>query len=169
MTAGRPRIGIGQWLTHTVFPVAAGAAIYLLWRSPGLLVFRWAAALGMASALSAARAWARSCLLPGWALFSVPDALWVYAFTAALGLVWVGSQRRVRWAWLALPGALGIGGELGQAFGLVPGTFDVVDVLLSAAAAAAAFLLTSAGRTHEHTETYCQLRDARGLRLSRSR
>lgn len=138
-----------RYLLHGVLPVVAGAAIYVLFRSPRLRVFDWLQAAGLGGAVPAARAWARPAVdvLPEWLLFSAPDGLWIYGLTACLALVWRGEPGRARRLWLCLPILLGGGGELGQLAGLVPGVFDPADLLLSLAAWGAAILLNLPGAT----------------------
>src|SRR4051794_32919063 len=66
---------------HVAAPVLIGAAIYLSWRTPTLLVFQWVDAVGLHAGLTAIRthlAFTRP-YMPDLLLFSVPDALWVYA------------------------------------------------------------------------------------------
>jgi|GEM_PF-3709167 len=102
--------------------------------------------------------------LPAWVRFSLPDALWQYAFAATMHGIWRGahpsasirnfsgsvdagdpsngdvdSSRVAFWAFAPL--VFGVGVELGQAAGVLAGTFDGVDLALSVAAAALAFLV----------------------------
>lgn len=132
-------------LVHVVLPVIAGAAIYVLWRAPSLLVFRWLDLVGADQFAHLARGAASPArpLLPSWVLFTLPDALWVYALTACLSRIWRGSRGASRVAWLSVGPVLGVGSELGQLAGVVPGTFDVVDLCAAAAAAALALLLNA--------------------------
>ena len=128
---------------HVALPVALGAAVYLLWRAPHLRVFRWAEAVRADAAVERLRAWAAGARphLPEAFLFSLPDALWVYALTAALALVWRRERGPAAAAWLAVGPLLGVGSELGQRAGMVPGTFDPLDAALCALAAGLAWLL----------------------------
>jgi hypothetical protein len=138
-----------RYLLHVVVPVLVGAAIYVLFRSPRLRVFDWLQAMGMDGAVPASRAWARPAAehLPEWLLYSAPDGLWVYGLTACLALVWRGEPGRARRRWLCVGIALGLGGELGQLAGLVPGIFDAADVLLCVVAWGAALVLNQPGAT----------------------
>jgi len=140
-------------ILHVIAPLVAGAAIYLLLRAPTLLVFGWVDAAGGEAALRAARghtlAYARA--LGDTALFSAPDALWVYALTAAMLLVWRGQPGRARHAWIVSGVLLGAGSELGQLAGVVPGTFDGRDLLVSVGAFALALLLTPTRPTIKRT------------------
>ncbi len=127
------------WL-HVVLPVAMGAAIYVAWRSPSLNLFRWLEFLGLSAAafeLRAILAGVRE-FLPRTILFSGPDALWVYALTSAMLLIWRGPTRAhsVRaWLWISAGFTISFVTELGQALGRFPGTFDSADLACSFAAA----------------------------------
>lgn len=139
-----------RYLLHGVLPVLAAAAIYVLFRSPRLRAFSWLDAWGLGDLVAVARVWARPAAehLPQWLLFSAPDALWVYALTACLAIVWRGERTARRW-WLCAGIALAAGGELGQWIGLVPGVFDPADLLLSLAAWGAAIVLNPSGASDE--------------------
>jgi hypothetical protein len=129
----RQRIGV-----HVVLPVAVGAAIYVVWRTPSLLVFRWLELLGLSSAAFELRALLGGvrAFLPRIVLFSGPDALWVYALTSAMLLIWRGPTRSVRaWLWISAGFTISFVTELGQALGGFPGTFDSADLVCSFAAA----------------------------------
>lgn len=122
-------------LRHAALPVAAGAAVYLLWRSPRLPVFRLMEALGMDAAVAAMRVRAAGARthLPDAVLFALPDGLWVYALTAALALVWRGRRGWAGAACVSLGLVLGLGSEAAQALGALPGTFDWMDAALALA------------------------------------
>ena len=109
-----------------------GTAIYTIWRSQNLIVFHWYAIAGLIPVVAAARhaLYAYRSVIPQPLLYSLPDALWVYSFTAALVLIWrresVSLQKGL---WLLLPSMLALGAEFGQALHLMPGTFDWSDVI----------------------------------------
>ena len=139
-----------------VMPLFLGTSIYTLWRSKTLLVFTWYNWAGLESHVMAIRRGAAPFrhLLPGWFLYSLPDALWVFSFTALIEYIWtshpLGLGRRL---WILLPVCLSVGGEFGQLFHLIPGTFDWADVF----AYLAAYLAASASvstvlkvRTRQH-------------------
>jgi hypothetical protein len=130
---------------HVFLPVATGALIYVSWRSPTLLIFRWVRFCGMSGMLAK---W-RYAVLSGrpafgdWVIFSLPDALWVYAVTACMSLIWRARRSWARRVWIAAGTVLGCGGEVLQQLGVVPGTYDPVDLLLSVAAALTSYLLVT--------------------------
>jgi hypothetical protein len=115
---------------EVLVPIVVGGAIYLLARPSGLRMFAWARTAGAANALDAARSVTAPLAhaLPEWVRYSLPDALWSFAFTTLMGLAWKHRATRASAAWLACAPAIAIGSEIGQAFALVPGTFDIVDL-----------------------------------------
>lgn len=114
---------------HVLLPISFGAAIYLLYRSTSLWVFHWIAAAGLYDGLINIREAVSIAHLPFWVLYSLPDGLWVYAATAWMVEIWRGSRSWATLPWIAVGVALGVGGEIGQAIGLVPGTYDHLDIL----------------------------------------
>ena len=118
------------WLLHAVAPVLAGGLLYGLFRTERLLGWRWAEQAGLDGALRSVRDLGAGWSVPEWVAFSLPDALWCYAFAWTVCRATATLPVRERVAWLALPVLLGPGAELGQLVGVVPGTFDVLDLVL---------------------------------------
>jgi hypothetical protein len=127
---------------HVLTPLLVGGGIYIAWRSTSLLMFRWFEVLGFGPVVTAVRAAACDpSRVPDFVRFTVPDGAWVYAFTACLAIIWTRPA-----PWVALPVALGVGGELGQAAGIVPGVFDARDMaVMTAGAALAAYFNLNTG------------------------
>lgn len=118
-------------LSNVIFPVFIGAGIYSLWRSKALLVFAWYRWAGLYGPMLTLRAYFAGVkhLIPGPILYSLPDGLWVYSFTALMGYIWYQKpQRYARLFWTLLPGSMAVGAEIGQGLRLVPGTFDWADM-----------------------------------------
>jgi hypothetical protein len=116
---------------HVILPVFIGAGIYSLWRSKALLVFAWYRCVGLYAPMLTLRAHfaAAKHLIPGIILYSLPDGLWVYSFTALMGYLWYQKpQRYARLFWTLLPVSTAVGAEIGQGLRLVPGTFDWADM-----------------------------------------
>lgn len=134
-TSARPMVPLTRFIIHVVLPTVIGSFIYIGWRSTDLLAFRWLELLGLSSIV-----FRPELSLPDWVLFSLPDGCWAYATTSWMLLIW---KRLTYWAWL-VP-VLAIGSELGQMFGVVPGTYQTLDVIFYAGA----FFL--AGALHAET------------------
>jgi hypothetical protein len=73
-----------------------------------------------------------------------PDAAWAYALTAMLALLWSPPRRgrdsdaRGARAWIACGPLAAAGWELGQWAGIIPGTFDLADLVFGVVASLAA-------------------------------
>ncbi len=106
------------FLTQVVLPIAVGACIYVWWRSTDLLVFRWIELVGASDLVVRPEV-----ALPSWVLYSLPDGCWVYSYTSLMLLIW---RRMVPWVYSG--GILALGAELGQLVGIVPGTYDNLDM-----------------------------------------
>ncbi len=117
---------------HVCLPIILGAVIYSLWRSKRLLVFTWYRWFGLYAPLLTLRANLASVrhFLPDFVLYSLPDAFWVYSFTFLMQSVWFRHPRSYgRTIWILLPVSLAVGAELGQLLKVVPGTFDLMDIV----------------------------------------
>jgi hypothetical protein len=134
------RLNAPYLVLHVAVPLLIGGGIYLLWRDPSLLMFRWTDALWGSVWLDPVRQVVSPArpFLPDWLLFSVPDGAWVYAYVAFFGRLWREGPAWARHFWTWLGPALAIGGELGQIVGWVPGTWDPLDVVWYIIAAAVA-------------------------------
>jgi hypothetical protein len=135
-----------------VAPIALGASIYVLWRPTRLRIFAWLAQAGLGDAVMGARESAAELgqRLPDWVLYTLPDALWALALSAAMARIW-RTQLRARgaWVWLAMGAVIGAGGEGLQWLGWLPGTADWADALASLVGAG---LGLWAGSRPEHME-----------------
>jgi hypothetical protein len=79
--------------------------------------------------------------IPNWVKYSLPDALWVYSFTCFMLITWDHKFTRQSVAWLLIAPMSGIVSEIGQAFQLISGTFDLMDLILILIAATLPFIL----------------------------
>ena len=128
-----------------MFPLLLGGLIYVGWRDQNLPMFRWFDLVGLGPLVQQLRV-ATAPLkdrLPFWFRFSLPDAMWVYALTAFMMLVWKEASSRMKVLWISMGLLLGAGSELGQLAGYVPGRFDIFDFVLCICAAGLALVFTS--------------------------
>jgi hypothetical protein len=117
-----------------VVPLTLGGIIYLLFRSSDLRMFDWLDILGIKSAVLFFRMNSQAIKesIPDWTYYSLPDGLWVYAFTSSLILFWRGHTMMKNW--LLLPFIFGVIVEILQLLKLFPGTFDSMDFLFTLSA-----------------------------------
>ncbi|MFN9411856.1 MAG: hypothetical protein ACK57V_05675 [Pirellula sp.] len=112
------KLTIYRFCLLVILPIAVGSLIYVGWRTTSLWVFHWLAFCGIPS-----NVFRPSAGLPSVVLYSLPDGCWVIAGTSWMLMIW---KRLHPWVFTFV--ALAIGGEFGQAAGIVPGTFEWNDV-----------------------------------------
>jgi hypothetical protein len=95
-------------------------------------MFSWLEALGLTTLLAGMRSMVKGVVphLPEWVLFSVPDALWLYALTITLAYLWWDHPSWLRFFMFMIGPSLAIGHEFAQSLGVFRGTFDPVDLIL---------------------------------------
>ncbi|HSO32824.1 MAG TPA: hypothetical protein VLT33_09910 [Labilithrix sp.] len=131
-------------------PLALGVVAYAAWRSDDVRIVSWLTRLSPGGVQSA-RSGGAALGVPRVIVGIVPDLAWAFAFGAALALVWRGRAGRQRTAWIAAGGGVALACELGQAWGLVPGTFDPLDLLAIAVGYVAGVALSGRGTARPPT------------------
>ena len=123
--------------------ILIGGLIYLAWRDENLRMFTWMTDVGLGPAIESLRLGAAGWRehVPQWAMYSLPDACWVFSATTSLHCVWAGCRSPAALLWTSVPLTLGLGGELGQLARVVPGTFNPIDLVMMVGAAILAFAL----------------------------
>jgi len=141
-------------LFHVILPLLVGGMIYACWRDYNLPMFSWFDLAGIGPLVHRLRVTTAplQVRLPFWFQFSVPDAMWVYALTAFMALVWRGSNSWSRPIWISTGLLLGAGSELGQLAGILPGSFDAADLGLCVCAAILALMFTSRSNFQRSTD-----------------
>ena len=106
-------------------------------------VFPRLAALGLDAPVSAIRAFVAPsrAYLPKFVLYNLPDALWSYALGAWLTGTWRSGAAKA--PWLAVGAAVVMAAEGLQGLGILPGTFDPIDLVASIAGYALALVLAT--------------------------
>jgi len=114
----------------SVATLLLGILIYLAARPTSLYAFIWLNHLGLHSAVIDVRYWLSSsaALFSGWLLWSLPAGLWVFSGAIAMRVIWWRDKSWGGYLWFSTIPLLGMVSELGQ-LGVVPGTFDPVDVV----------------------------------------
>ena len=120
-------------LFYVVIPIIAGGLIYISWGESTLLVFDWIEAINF-DMVFAYRDHIEGSQehLPNFLIYNIPDGLWVFAVTNSMLIIWDAEIRDNNLLWVLSGLLLAVPAELGQiAFlSLVPGTFDVLDLLI---------------------------------------
>lgn len=136
-------------IIKALIPVTLGGLIYITYRSHSLIMFSWFDSLGLSNLIHSFRAneYLQRVIVPGWFKYSLPDALWLYSFVYFTLLIWKFKINARSLFWILLSPVIGIGSEIGQLLKLLPGTFDMVDLLFLLLATILPFVKTPQFRT----------------------
>lgn len=123
---------IRMYIIHVIAPLIVGSSIYFLFRPTSLFAFRWLECLGLLPFIYASRdsLYALNIWVPTWFVFSIPNALWVYAGTSVFNLIWYRSSASYALSWAFGFLLLSLGAEAMQYIAYLPGTFCTTDMLL---------------------------------------
>ena len=106
-----------------------GGCFYLLMRPPYLLIHKVAWNLGYGIIVEHGRMLVAGVKVPNWILYSVPGALWATAYIIIVDNILYDSRMQQRLAVASFIPILGVGSEIFQRLHMVPGTFDVIDIV----------------------------------------
>ncbi|MDP8289777.1 MAG: hypothetical protein P9M02_02255 [Candidatus Susulua stagnicola] len=110
-----------------------GGLIYIFWRSESLMMFSWFKELHIYSFVEYLRNVTQPCsnLFPRWFYYSLPNALWFFSGILLFHAIWDNKKYlHQRIFWLTVFVSLVLGSEASQFFAIIPGTFDIIDLLL---------------------------------------
>jgi hypothetical protein len=116
-------------VVHVVLPLVLGVLCYAAWRSQDVRIVAWMSRIAPRGAVGGEGTEGGASRVPAVIVGSLPDAAWAWAFGSALALVWHGKSWREKAAWLCAGWAVAVFAELGQAIHVLPGTFDVADLV----------------------------------------
>lgn len=106
-----------------------GCVIYLLFRSTSLNIYQWCSAIGLSSTIDAMRVYTQTWYIPHIVRYCLPDGLYCTAYLLMMDAVWKEDKSLLKYAILSIVPIVTISSELLQYVGLVPGTFDIYDLL----------------------------------------
>lgn len=122
-------------LSHVIVPLLLGGVIYIAFRSQSLILFTWFDKISISGFTNLIRdfLYPLNSILPEWVIYSLPDGLWVYSFTAFLIIIWNNRYESVKY-WMMIPFTALLLIELLQLTGLLTGTCDLADIYVSLSA-----------------------------------
>src|SRR5215216_4420835 len=128
-------------VTAAVASMLIGGMLYVSLRSESLIMFRWFHLMGILGFVRIFRVLAAPYVdvIPRWVFLSLPQALWYFSGLLGFKCIWssgAGTCQQGR-AWMFAFSGSAFGFEVGQLFHLVPGRFDLLDLLLLLLAASA--------------------------------
>lgn len=87
---------------------------------------------------------------PHWFIYSFPDGMWVSSYIFLLLMIFDFKIKRNNIFLIFLIPIIGLFSEFGQYFGLVSGTFDIIDVLLYLLCSLTPFIILEKIIKHEY-------------------
>ena len=134
---------------HVCIPVVMGGLIYTLFRVDTLLVFKMYEFLQVDGFIDYVRSYTMLWEIPDFVKYSLPDGLWVYAFTYFIVSLWKfdGSRGGEKYIFMTTPLLLGAGVELVQLYFKSIGTFDFRDLVISLLAYIAGYISVSQSKS----------------------
>lgn len=120
------------FLLHIFLPIAIGSLIYIFLREDNILVFQIFKLIGVYEIIDTMRNATMTYreVIPEWIYYSLPDGLWVYSLNVFC-LLFTGYYLEFKNSIFSFIGIfLGLGSEIFQYFKLIPGTFDILDLII---------------------------------------
>ena len=119
------QIIVGHFLT-----LSMGVLVYISFRQDTLKIFDWFDRVALSELVSRLRRFTlpMADFLPNWFLYSVPDGLWLFSYLSILLVIWNNKISKHNVHWLLSVPTIAIVSEIGQLLGIVPGTFDILDL-----------------------------------------
>lgn len=114
-------------LLVAVMMLTMGGTVYLLIRSQSLLWFRVIEHWELSDMVKGWRK-AIDVHLPEWVTYCLPDALWSGAYILIVDVVTQGHPTRLKLGTAAIVPTIGVVSEMMQLHGVLPGTFDPLDI-----------------------------------------
>ncbi|WP_374035781.1 hypothetical protein ACES2I_08850 [Bdellovibrio bacteriovorus] len=108
-----------------------GSYIYIAYRPTDLLMFHFFDSLGLTIRIQEVRSFGSTYrgFIPNWVIFCAPNGLWMLSYMALSALVWNRQMSLAAFGWGIVLLAGSILSEFLQLFKLLPGTFDVHDLV----------------------------------------
>jgi len=141
-----------QIIIGHLFTLISGGLVYVLFRQDTLKMFSWFDNISLSVVISEIRLLTLpfSDHLPNWFLYSLPDGLWLFSYLSVLLVVWDNAISKYNIHWLLLVPLFAIFSEFGQLFEIVPGTFDIFDLIFYLAGTVIPILIFTNLKTMKH-------------------
>ena len=117
-----------------VSAIFLGGLIYIFLRNSDPLFFSWVGHFGLDNWMISLRQKFQVLELqfPHWFVNSLPNGLWAFAYACLIMLIWTDNRSWLRTIWISSIPVLVFGFELMQYFGLIKGTFSILDLVFGA-------------------------------------
>lgn len=122
-----PKKSVSQLLASFML-LLVGGLLYVTFRTDELLMFKVIDALGLGDVTASYRS-SVNLVLPAWVVYCLPGALWSAAYILLADVIMRNHTVKERLVAASIIPMIGLLSELLQITGLMPGTFDVIDVV----------------------------------------
>jgi hypothetical protein len=121
----------------------SGSLLYVLFRTSNLKMFNWFEKLNILDSIQYLRTYTanNANVLPDFILYSLPDGLWLFSYVSLMLYLWKNELNRQNLFWIFVMPVFSFLSELGQLTQLVPGTFDITDLIMYLSAAFLPFII----------------------------
>lgn len=106
-----------------------GGLIYLAYRQETLQMFHWAETIGVSPQITDLRNLVNGEGLYGWVKYCLPDGLWLFAYMLIVDSIWNGDKHISSYVFIFGLPVLAVLSEFSQYFNLLPGIFDISDLV----------------------------------------
>ncbi|PWB25196.1 hypothetical protein DCO46_09670 [Flavobacterium sp. HTF] len=123
---------VNQLYIGHICTLCCGSLIYILFRSSNLKMFIWFEKLNLLNTIIKLRRFTiyYADSLPNIILYSLPDGLWLFSYVSLVLFLWRNEIKHENLFWIFSIPIISITSELGQIIKLVPGTFDLSDLVM---------------------------------------
>ena len=129
-------------ISNVIFPMLIGGFIYIFFREPSLLMFKWFDYLQLNDFIFYLREeYLFNLTTPDWIIYNLPDGIWIYSLTSLMLIVWNNHKSSFKYFWILVGPLLGISAEICQYFYIISGTFDIIDLIFCIVASILPFIV----------------------------
>lgn len=113
----------------SLIALTIGSLIYIIFRSDSLLMFKWFDAINLTSIINDLRGSYSQVPLYSWIKYSMPAGLWLFSYMYIIDAIWEKEYISLKRAFLWTLPIIAILSEFLQLCNILPGTFDVLDLI----------------------------------------
>lgn len=116
-------------------------------------MFKWFDNLNLADLTNSIREKFIYIDFPYWVKYNLPDFLWVFSFTSLMLIIWDKRITKENISYIVFPIGVGLFSEIGQLFGIISGTFDLMDILFYALGGLISSLIVINSKSYKNEKT----------------
>lgn len=107
-----------------------GGFIYVVFRSEDLLMFNWFRSLGLNSVVIKLRDSYGLMNIHDWVKYNIPAGLWLFSYMLIIDSIWENGYNSTYKFFITILPVFAIISEVMQFFQILPGTFDIMDMII---------------------------------------